>query len=368
MDQPQPPPAPVVSPVLPLTTDLACARCGYNLRGLRADHLCPECGTPIERSLAGNLLRFADPAWVDKLRLGVALKLWMMLIALIVGVGGAAASAFGLFVIQAVLSLITGVLGLWALWLITAPEPNVAKTEDPMSLRRLLRACAVIGFFGGQAQTFTGATPGMTPGALPGVVLLGAVGVMMLIGLGAMFGEFVYLRRFARRIPDPKLADNTTVVMWGFCGTMALAITLFAVASIAFIPFAAAAPTVGGGGGPGAPAADASAAIVEDGDDAEATTATRDEVGTTAAVTVTGTGARGTMVTTVATPPNWAMGMLMLFGCGFLVGILVFGIWYIVVLFQYHAALRNVLVEAQHLAQQEHAASPPNSSPPTAPA
>jgi len=306
MDQPQPPPVPEALPVQPLTTDIACARCGYNLRGLRAGHLCPECGTPIERSLIGNLLRFADPVWLDKLRLGVALKLWMLLVALVVGAGGAVAAAFGLFVIQAALSLVAGVLGLWALWLITTPEPNIATTEDPMSLRRLLRVCAVIGFFGGQAQAFTGATPGIAPGALPGILVLVTIGVMMLVGLVAMFGEFVYLRRFASRIPDQKLADNTTVVMWGFCGATAVVIIMAAIAAIVVVPVA--------------PAAQAGAV-------------------------------------TPSNPPGWAVGVLGLLGCGVFVGLLVFGIWNIVLLFQYHGALRNVLAEAQHLAWQEHAAS-----------
>ncbi len=323
MDQPQPPPVPEAVPVQPLATDLPCARCGYNLRGLRTDHLCPECGTPIERSLQGNLLHFADPGWLDTLRLGVALKLWMVVIALVVGIGGTVAAAVGLFVVQAAMSLVAGALGLWAIWLITAPEPNIATNEDPMSLRRLLRGCAVIGFLGGQVQTLTGAAPG----AMPGIVVLVAIGVMMLVGLVAMFGEFVYLRRFARRIPNDKLADNTTVVMWGFCGTIAVAVIVAVVLAIVFIPLAAAA---GGGGGAAAVATGGSAAAA----------------GGTTVLTATGQ------------PPPWAMGVVGIFGCGVVIGLLVFGIWYIVLLFQYHGALRNALAEAQRLAQLERVESP----------
>jgi len=39
-----------------ITHDLLCVRCAYNLRMLRADGICPECGTAIWRSLHGRLL------------------------------------------------------------------------------------------------------------------------------------------------------------------------------------------------------------------------------------------------------------------------------------------------------------------------
>src|SRR4051794_20030737 len=38
--------APVVVP-----SDVPCLKCGYNLRGLAASGLCPECAEPIARSL-----------------------------------------------------------------------------------------------------------------------------------------------------------------------------------------------------------------------------------------------------------------------------------------------------------------------------
>ncbi|MHC4415206.1 MAG: hypothetical protein ACYS0G_07980 [Planctomycetota bacterium] len=33
--------------------EVICSRCGYDLRGLSAAGTCPECGTPVERSLHG---------------------------------------------------------------------------------------------------------------------------------------------------------------------------------------------------------------------------------------------------------------------------------------------------------------------------
>ena len=54
---------------------LACVVCEYPLRGLERDSVCPECGAPIQRSLRGDRLRHADPAYLRKLRLGIRLVL-----------------------------------------------------------------------------------------------------------------------------------------------------------------------------------------------------------------------------------------------------------------------------------------------------
>ena len=336
-DAPKAIPAPIAAG--DITIDLPCARCGYNLRGLRADHLCPECGTPIERSLIGNLLRFADPEWLAKLRLGIALRLWNLLVAAFLGVGAVIAQFFGLFTIQTAIGILGGLLGLWAVWLITTPEPNIAVSEDSMSLRRLIRACAIIGLLAAQTnQILTVAAPAASPALNLGYVFFVLIGVGMLIGVVAMAGEFVYVRRFARRIPNPKLADNTTVVMWGLSGTMAAAAVVFVVSMVVLLPLAMTAAAGGGGGGAGA------------------TTVTN----VTAQPAAAGSGAAGgaTVMTVTAQPPTWAVGVMGIFGCGIGVGMLVFGIWYIVLLFQYHGALRNVLTEAQHLAEPGQVEAP----------
>lgn len=56
--------------------DLACMRCGYMLRGLDPGGNCPECGFPIEHSMRGDWLRYADRQWARQVLRGLQ---WTML-------------------------------------------------------------------------------------------------------------------------------------------------------------------------------------------------------------------------------------------------------------------------------------------------
>src|SRR5262245_1427978 len=53
--------------------DKLCVRCGYALRGLSVTGICPECGTPVDRSLRGDLLEYCDPHYARRLLLGARL-------------------------------------------------------------------------------------------------------------------------------------------------------------------------------------------------------------------------------------------------------------------------------------------------------
>src|ERR1041384_712248 len=50
-----------------------CVRCGYSLRGLPHDGTCPECSTPVGLSLRGPLLYYSDAGYLRTLHAGVVL-------------------------------------------------------------------------------------------------------------------------------------------------------------------------------------------------------------------------------------------------------------------------------------------------------
>ena len=76
------PPAASQEPESPRTIDgyLPCLTCGYNLRSLKADGCCPECGLPIIQSLDPARIVFADARWLDIVTIGHGLVfVWLAL-------------------------------------------------------------------------------------------------------------------------------------------------------------------------------------------------------------------------------------------------------------------------------------------------
>lgn len=276
--------------------DTPCARCGYNLRGLTTDRSCPECNTPILQSIQGNLLCFADPDWLEKLRLGMTVKLWNIVLVIIGSIVVAVLIAVGLPpVFQFLFSLAAASVGLWAAFLITTQEPRVSLAEDPVSLRRVVRGCAILGLVGEILQ-HTGAVSAHGSALIVVGVTLGGLTIIV-----SYFGEFIYLRRFARRIPNDGLARSTTFVMWG---------TLAAMASAGFCLLAVAIVSGASGGGAGE------------------------------ALGLMGAG---------------------VFGCGGAVALLVFGVWYIRLLLQYREAFAAAARQSRYGAAQVEA--PPATGP-----
>ncbi len=200
-----------------IAEDRPCIHCGYNLRGLTPHGQCPECGERISGSLRGNLLKHADADWLDTLHFGAKLKLWNIALGILVGLAAGILVAVGFpAAFLTLVGLVGGALGLWASFVITTREPSISMQEDTVTLRKIIRGCAGAGFVGTLLQQAEELSNLGTMAAI-------AAGALSLTGLIAIFGEFVYLRRFALRIPDEKLARSTRILMWaipisGGCG------------------------------------------------------------------------------------------------------------------------------------------------------
>jgi hypothetical protein len=194
-----------------ICTDLACQRCGYNLRGLNASGQCPECAAAISLSLHKDLLCFAEPGYVRGLATGcrrilagvtTVLVTWV-LFALVGGLTvlflpGPQQVWRALVVVLLVGAAVLGALMfLRGLWLITSPQPQLFTTPKQDTARRLVRVYLIVAVVG-EALTYSIASIGARPRVLAVFELLGiGVSVFGVIGVTAYF---MYLSRVAHRV------------------------------------------------------------------------------------------------------------------------------------------------------------------------
>lgn len=128
-----------------LITDIACRRCSYNLRGLREDGRCPECGIRVGLSTRGDLLRFADPTWVETVARGLKIILWMILVGFIAGAAAAALSATGNRAAAIPASLVAAIGSFYGVWLMTEPDPSGIGEDPNVTARKVVRFTLVLG-------------------------------------------------------------------------------------------------------------------------------------------------------------------------------------------------------------------------------
>jgi hypothetical protein len=250
-----------------LAESVACRACGYDLHGVATDGVCPECGTEVRWSLTGDLLRFADPAWVSRLHRG--LRMILILIAAAIPAGililalDATLDTLGVrytdevTTIVAVIVWVTGlVLLIYGLWLATAKEPAVQ--DDKFSWRWLTR-WGYLSMLAAVPLFILGVLLGELTNETAGVVVAGLTGVVMFIlGVLGFVAMAYYARSMALRFPKPGLAKQTMWCLWStlitYGGMVLLNILFFA---IMFVGFASAMGVSTGSGAGGAAAAGA---------------------------------------------------------------------------------------------------------------
>jgi hypothetical protein len=214
--------------------DGTCLGCDYDLRGLRRDGTCPECGWSIEWSLDGAALRHADPAWLRRVGSGlgwlfVGNLLWLVMpiaVPILMMVFGRVGEYVAMTVVYMGLLIPDGCL-LLGTWWATAAEPGGGQGGNADSrLRRLARWALIVG---GAAWLVSYTLPAIGINFWPEFVVWSALVACYLSVLGYPLGLlalYSYLPRFAHREGHRRLAQGTRpmkwtlvvmhVVMWGW--------------------------------------------------------------------------------------------------------------------------------------------------------
>ncbi len=209
---------------LTIPDGLGCVTCGYLLKCLPSDGQCPECGTPIARSLRGDLLELSNSAWLRKLGIGAMMLAFgaSWVIAFAVGFAGINMAINGVVgaparphppIAEWVFAIGTFVpAGTWlaGVLLVTTIEPRWRSWPGFRVLRNVTRGGAiltVVGIVMVIVSRFADAT--WAP-------ILSRIGALLCWGWpAAHFGVFVHLRLLAQRIPNASLVRATRRAMWG---------------------------------------------------------------------------------------------------------------------------------------------------------
>lgn len=206
-----------------LAVDLACVNCGYNLRTLRLEGICPECGSAVADSTR-HYLRFAPWRWVESLAGGAAL--------LLASVVGAALVALLMWLVAApridyaehgsailarslllALGLVALLLVLAGLLFLTKRDPRRHRGWEGLSARRLTRVCLLL-------PVIVVLCAGLVPSLLPEWWPLGgprelpryALWLILLVVLPlALLRHLVALMR---QIPHGRLVRSALILFW----------------------------------------------------------------------------------------------------------------------------------------------------------
>jgi hypothetical protein len=201
--------------------------------------VCPECGTPTERSPGGDPLSRADPQWLTRIAQGQALLAWGLLVAWLgaimfgfmpvalhyIGEAGRGGNASWRMIEMAPVP-VTGcvVMGMMmctvGAFLLTTREPKKRGRETRSPARQLARQGMFATIGGVWLLLVVGLAP-LTPGALNTirVVLCPFSVVALIVAAGALLR---FLAGLAARIPDRKLLRRTNKAMRPLCWAVAV--------------------------------------------------------------------------------------------------------------------------------------------------
>jgi hypothetical protein len=213
-----------VAPVMPgVAADQHCLQCGYALRGQSTAGMCPECGTPVARSMHGNLLRYSSTEFVRMLRLGALL----IIIGIIADVVHAALSGIIIKVmmtnidalraqqnllesVQSISDVVIAMLTALGWWLLSAPDPAYVGRDSNERSRVLVRISVIIIILTLLPRAMEDLGAVWLPGGLRNSLTM----ISALTYAASFFPAMLYLGKLALRFPSRKLADRAYMFLW----------------------------------------------------------------------------------------------------------------------------------------------------------
>jgi hypothetical protein len=208
-------------PPTALDQNIHCHRCGYNLRTLSPDALCPECSTPISSSLNPTLLRFADPSWTRILTLSLSFLLLANAIQLLYAVAFLLLDEVDTFFDHATpletANTFAKVLGWLAVFLLGTSNPQSPPLRRLFSIRRIMRIAALVSLV---VTIFADVNLWDTSGQL-----LDEIPIKDLCNVLTTFVTLLYLLQLSKHASSPRLTLQTRigVILIPLCGIVTMA-------------------------------------------------------------------------------------------------------------------------------------------------
>jgi len=208
-----------------IDADLLCVGCGYNLRGLLPQDSCPECATPLSRSMAGDLLRYAPPDWLVLVTSGMGWILCSICLGFL-SPGAAGGLFFRIFYgflrplwfryLPIGSSTVIAVIRLVGFWRFTSTHPAARDQAYSWNARAIARyaVCAysallflALAFYGPLGMVSSSIV--MPRQHIQRAITIG----LFLLALVLCISAGTYAKRLAMRIPDRSLAAQTNVLI-----------------------------------------------------------------------------------------------------------------------------------------------------------
>ena len=239
-----------VDPTGTLIADVVCRRCGYNLRGLNEHGRCPECGTPVGLSTYGDLLRYADPDWVEKLAQGMSIILCGIVLGFVGGcLGGLAGTGAGT-VFQRLIATGAQLVAVIGAWILTTPDPSGIGEDRYGNARRVVRFGFIFGVCGQLLWVMQGLW--VVQGTISRTAMVQLVILATIFGLIAAVGTYalyLYIEKLAERVPDRKLAIRAKFIRWGYSMAIGGIAVIGGIAALWYLGSPPAAGVASGSGG-----------------------------------------------------------------------------------------------------------------------